>query len=60
MHTATEQKVERFFAISGDLTVNGTPLTRGDQGRIADQPELKIQAKADSEFILLDLPEMRL
>ena len=60
VHHSRPNRKSYLFAISGDLTVNGTPLTRGDQGRIADQPELKIQAKADSELILLDLPEMRL
>jgi redox-sensitive bicupin YhaK (pirin superfamily) len=45
-----------LFVIAGEVSVNGTPLAAGDQGRIADEPELKIQAQKDAELILLDLP----
>jgi len=45
-----------LFVITGSLTVNGTPLAPGDQARIADEPELALQAKEAAELILLDLP----
>lgn len=47
-----------LFAIAGGLKVNGATLAKGDQARAADEPEFKIQAAADSELILLDLPEV--
>jgi redox-sensitive bicupin YhaK (pirin superfamily) len=45
--------------IGGGVSVNGQPLVAGDQARIADETELKIQAKQDSELILLDVPDVR-
>jgi hypothetical protein len=45
-----------LFVIEGRLTVNGDTLKAGDQARIADDPELTLQAKEDAELILLDLP----
>ncbi|HSD50623.1 MAG TPA: pirin family protein, partial [Candidatus Methylomirabilis sp.] len=44
------------FVIAGELSLNGTPLTAGDQARIADEPELILRAAEDAELILLDLP----
>ena len=45
-----------LFVIGGALTVNGIPVRAGDQGRIADEPELTLRATEDAELILLDLP----
>lgn len=45
-----------LFVIAGQVAVNGTSLVAGDQGRIADETELKIRGQKDSELILLDLP----
>jgi len=45
-----------LFVITGSLTVNGTPLTAGDQARIADEPELTLRATGEAELMLLDLP----
>ena len=36
--------------------MNGTPFRTGDQARIADEPELRLQATEAAELILLDLP----
>jgi hypothetical protein len=47
-----------LFVISGSVSLNGFLLAAGDQARMADEKELKIQAKQDSELILLDLPEV--
>jgi hypothetical protein len=44
------------FVISGELSLNGNPLTAGDQARIADEPELSLRAGKDADVILLDLP----
>lgn len=46
-----------LFVIQGGLALNGTPLAAGDQARIADEPELRIEPDRDTELILLDLPE---
>lgn len=45
--------------MDGGAEVNGLKLSRGDQARIADQPELKIKATENAELILLDLPDAR-
>jgi redox-sensitive bicupin YhaK (pirin superfamily) len=45
-----------LFVISGSLTVNGIPLVAGDQGRAADEPELRLTTAKEAEIILLDLP----
>jgi redox-sensitive bicupin YhaK (pirin superfamily) len=48
-----------LFVIEGEVGLNGTTLAQGDQARLADEKELKFEAKQDSELILLDLPEVR-
>jgi len=45
-----------LFVISGDVTLNGKPLAKGDQARVADEKKLEIRAEKDAELILLDLP----
>lgn len=45
-----------LFVITGSLTVNGNPLSTGDQARIADELELTLLATGEVELILLDLP----
>lgn len=48
-----------LFVIEGGIGLNSTTLARGDQARIADEKELRLEAQQDSELILLDLPETR-
>jgi hypothetical protein len=57
-HQSKPQRKAYVFAIQGEVAVNGVTLAAGDQGRIADEPSLSIKAAKDSEFILLDLPEL--
>ena len=45
-----------LFLIGGSIELNGQQLAAGDQARIAGEPSLKIEAAADSELMLLDLP----
>ena len=45
-----------LFVTKGEVTVNDTPLSTGDQARIEDETTLEIAAKQDAELILLDLP----
>ena len=59
VHKSQPGRRAYLFTIAGELAVNGMPLANGDQGRIADETELNIQARKDPELILLDLPEVR-
>jgi redox-sensitive bicupin YhaK (pirin superfamily) len=45
-----------LFVIDGSLTVNGKPLGKGDQARIAGEKKVDIRAEGNAELILLDLP----
>ena len=47
-----------LFVIDGAVTVNGRALNKGDQARIDHERKLDIVATADSELILLDLPDV--
>ena len=58
-HSSRPQRKAYLFAIEGEVSVNGKTLEAGDQARLADEHELSIKAPKDSEFILLDLPELR-
>ena len=56
VHRSRAARKAYLFVIGGVLTVNGIQLAAGDQARIADEPELALQAEEDAELILLDLP----
>ncbi|MFQ5990116.1 MAG: pirin family protein [Candidatus Methylomirabilales bacterium] len=55
-HKSQAGRKAYLFVIGGGLKLNGVPLTAGDQARIADEPELMLEATEDVELILLDLP----
>jgi redox-sensitive bicupin YhaK (pirin superfamily) len=59
-HSVTHKNVvgghTYVFVIDGDVTVNGTKLGKGDQARIADEPELKITAASNAHVMVIDLP----
>jgi hypothetical protein len=55
-HKSRPGRKPYLFVITGSLTVNGIPVAPGDQARIADEPELALQAKEAAELIFLDLP----
>ena len=56
---ATEQTRKPYlFVIDGAVTVNGRAMNKGDQARIDHERKLEIVATADSELILLDLPDV--
>jgi redox-sensitive bicupin YhaK (pirin superfamily) len=55
-HKSRPGRKAYIFDIAGELSLNGIPLTAGDQARIADEPELTLKAAEDAELILLDLP----
>ena len=56
LHKSHAGRKAYLFVIGGALTVNGSPLSAGDQARIADEPELTLEATEDTGLILLDLP----
>ncbi len=57
-HTTRAERKVYIFVIGGKITVNGQALARGDQARIGDERELRIEAAEASEMMLLDLPEV--
>jgi hypothetical protein len=42
--------------VRGALTANGERLSGGDAAKLRDETQLQIDAKADSELLLFDLP----
>lgn len=56
VHSSTPARHAYLFVIDGAVNLNGTALSKGDQARLADEPKLTIEATADAELILLDLP----
>ena len=59
VHKSRDGRKAYLFVMAGDVAINGTSLAAGDQARIADESELQLKATADSELILLDLPNIR-
>jgi hypothetical protein len=55
-HSSAAGRHAYLFVIDGEIDLNGTKLSSGDQARIADDITLKIVAKQNAEVILLDLP----
>jgi redox-sensitive bicupin YhaK (pirin superfamily) len=45
-----------LYVISGQISVNKTPLAAGDQARITEAIPLAFQAEKESEIMLIDLP----
>lgn len=45
-----------LYVIEGAVNINGEPFHTGDQARIVGETNLRLEAAADSEIILIDLP----
>jgi quercetin 2,3-dioxygenase len=45
-----------LFVIDGELKINGSALSKGDQARITNEEKLKIVAANDTHLMLNDLP----
>jgi quercetin 2,3-dioxygenase len=58
-HQSLPNRKTYVFTMEGEVSINRVKLSKGDQARIADEPELNIKAAKDSEIILLDLPELQ-
>jgi quercetin 2,3-dioxygenase len=57
-HTSRAERKVYIFVIGGRITLNGQALAAGDQARVGDERELRIEAAENSELIFLDLPEI--
>lgn len=55
-HAVGDRRKAFLYVIDGDLSVNQQPLQSGDQARITETAGIELQATADSEIILIDLP----
>ena len=60
VHSLGEGRRAYLFVISGNLKLNGNVLHPGDQARVTDERELRLEGPAKSEepadFLLIDLP----
>ena len=56
VHKSRDDRRAYLFVIAGRLRLNGQEISKGDQARIAGEPELKLEAVENTELILLDLP----
>ncbi len=54
-HTGKADGKGYLFVMEGELEVNGQRVGKGDQARIDKEPELRLLARADAHFVLLDL-----
>lgn len=45
-----------IYVIEGEIRLNGETFSAGDQARVTNETELKIEAAKQSEIILIDLP----
>jgi redox-sensitive bicupin YhaK (pirin superfamily) len=48
-----------IYLTSGELSLNGEPLTEKEQARIDIDETLTIEAASDAEFILIDVPSCK-
>jgi quercetin 2,3-dioxygenase len=56
VHRSQAGRKAYLFVAEGSATLNGQFLAAGDQARISDDRELKIQSSSGAELMLLDLP----
>lgn len=55
-HEFPEGRAGYLYAISGAVDVNGSRLTTGDAVTILDEPSVTIDAREDTELIMVDVP----
>ena len=55
VHETQPRRHAYLFVIDGDVTLNGTRLSKGDQARIENEPKLEIAANEDAHVMLLDM-----
>jgi redox-sensitive bicupin YhaK (pirin superfamily) len=54
-HRLGEGRGVYLFVIEGDVSVNGEAMTTGDAAQITDERAVDVEARADSELILVDV-----
>jgi hypothetical protein len=55
-HELSCGRLAYLHVVRGGLTLNGTSLGTGDGAKVREEVRLVIEAGADSEFLLFDLP----
>ncbi|MBL8202794.1 MAG: pirin family protein [Blastocatellia bacterium] len=55
-HQLAEGRRAFLYVIEGAVNLNGEPFNIGDQARIVGESGINLEATADSEIILIDLP----
>ena len=58
VHEMRARRKGYLFVIAGKVTVNGKPLSQGDQARIEQEDHVSVRAEPEAELILLDLPDI--
>ena len=56
VHETAPQRHPYLFVIDGGAIVNGKTLAKGDQARIIGESRVEVEAKENSELILIDVP----
>jgi redox-sensitive bicupin YhaK (pirin superfamily) len=54
-HALADGRGGYLYVIDGDVDVNGEPMSTGDAAQVTDERTIAIQARADSELILVDV-----
>jgi redox-sensitive bicupin YhaK (pirin superfamily) len=54
-HPLSEGRGAYLYVISGDISANGERMETGAAAQIVDEPEVRIEATADSELVLVDV-----
>ena len=44
-----------LYVVGGEIALNGGAMATGDAAKIADEPEIQVEATADSELILMEV-----
>ncbi|MFC1553324.1 pirin family protein [candidate division KSB1 bacterium] len=57
IHKTDKNRKVFVYVTSGVLVLNGIETCRTDQARIESETDIRITAREESEFILIDLPE---
>lgn len=55
-HLTQPARKNFVYVIEGEITLNGEVLLTGDQARVTEENQLRIQAAGLTELILIDLP----
>jgi quercetin 2,3-dioxygenase len=54
-HRLGERRGAYVYVIEGDVAVNGEPMSTGDAAQVIGEPAIAVEARAESELILVDV-----